>query len=103
MNHYRNENFEIIQNNRDNIIAKLKSTPNDFYFIWQIDRVEFQEIKGGLKEQGLIRVFSITEQGCKLQFRATQSLAGQQKEKNLIATAFLSKEDLQYILSKMEK
>lgn len=103
MKFYNQNEFDILANNKGNVIAKLKNNPSDLYLLWSHDRVEFKQIDDNPKEQGLIRVMSITSEGCKIQYRAHQSLGGKQKEKTLMATAFVSKEDLERILAEIKK
>lgn len=104
MTHYSNTEFNILQNNNGNLIAQLKSNPSDFYFIWEQDRVEFKELDpifNQQDEQGVIRILSINSTGCKIQFRATQSLRAKQKPRHMIATAHFSKEDMQFIIDQI--
>lgn len=97
------EKYNILSNNRSNIIASLKDS-SDIYLIWEhVSRIEFNELRNGEIEEGIIRIFSITGEGCKIQFRNTQPLPHRSvnKPKNLIATAFFSKQDLEYILERI--
>ena len=95
------DHFEVIENNEGNIIAKDKNGFSDIYFLWQgPDRCEFKELKKDGSEFGLIRAMKHNG-GYKIQFRVTQPLTDGAKERNLIATAFLSKKDLEYLLSEI--
>ena len=98
-----NDHYNVVENNRGNIIAKPKDGFSDTYFIWAgPDRCEFKELKNNGPEKGLIRAMKHTD-GFKIQFRATQALTDGSKERNLIATAFLSKRDLEFLLSELTK
>jgi hypothetical protein len=96
-----NNDFDVIEENEGNIIATHKSGVSDIFFIWKgPDRCEFKELKKDNEEKGLIRAMK-QHGGYKIQFRASQSLTDGGKERNLIATGFLSKRDLEYLLSQL--
>jgi hypothetical protein len=103
MNIYQNKEFEILQDNNGNKIARLLTNTSDLFFIWGSDRVEFSETKQDKHEQSLIRAMYIKKDSCKIQFRGTQSLGGKQKERHLMASAFFSREDLEFLLEEMKK
>ncbi len=89
-------------NNRGN---RQGNAGDDLYFWWdRVDRVEFNEYTEATEpEDNVIRILSITGEGCRIQFRAHTALKRGNKPRNLLATAFVSKEDLKLILAKMEE
>lgn len=94
--------YAVLEESKGNIIAKLIANPSDFYLLWKgSDRVEFNETDTEEKA-GLIRVYSLTSDGCRIQYRAKQSLAGKQKERNLLATGHFAKRDFEYLLDQMD-
>jgi len=105
--HDLENHFEVVAQDRGNIIAHMKGHDGynpDIYLLWQlVDRVTFREHSPLVNELPVIRVMSLTAEGCTIQFRAFQSLKGSQKERNLYAQGHFSKKDLEYILEQMNK
>lgn len=93
-------NKEFISQTRGNIISERN---NDVLFTWdKVSRVRFNELKDFPDQENEVRAFGITDQGLRLQFRASDRLTENGKVRDLIATAFIAKEDLEYLLERMK-
>ena len=96
------KDLNVIQDNRGNLIAQLKSNTSDIYFLWaDTERCTFTELKNTEEEPCVIRAYGIDKRSCILQFRTTQALTRNGKERRLLATAHFFREDLEYLLHVM--
>lgn len=94
--------MELISDYKGNLTSKIS---NDFYFHWaRASRIDWKELKDVKEnEEQLIRAFQINSTGLRLQFRDFASITPGGKPKNLLATAFISKEDLELMLAEINK